>query len=334
MNSIGWTYALRGWLLVLVAAGCAPDAPHDNPLDPASPSFTGKGTVFGAVSLRSEPTQPIASAQVYLSPSGPIVLSAADGSFTFPPVSAGPAALIASKAGFRCDTVWVMVDPAVPTEVNFRLDALPAVTEGEIVTRKVDAYFPGPVYYAELSANVTDPDGMADLDSVWYTVGNIARAMAFNPESHLYEATVFDYELPTNNIHWLVGKEIRISCLDDAGASTSAGNLFVTRIIEECATAVSPAEGDTADASPLLEWEPARVTFFYTLTLQIVQQHSGTQTLIWSQGKVDANLWSLRCPAVLLPGSYFWTIAIVDEFGNTSQGKPNAFLVDVGGSGR
>lgn len=319
---------MRTWYLTLIVIGCAPDAPHDNPLDPSSPSYTGTGAIQGYVTLLSDPRQGVAAAEVRVTPDGPIVLSSSDGSFSMPPMTACTAELIAAKEGFRADTQQVQVRPGTVASVELRLDALPVVSQRRIVTQKIDAYFPGPVYLANISAEVSDPDGLADLDSVWCAVGNITSPMSFNPDSHLYEVTLFDYQLPTNNIHWLVGKEVRIFCMDDSGALNSEGDLFVTRIIEESATAVSPVDGDTVAASPLLEWRPAPVTFFYTLTLRIVQQHSGTQTLIWSQDKVDANAWSLRYPSTLAPGSYFWTIAVVDEFGNVSQGRPSSFLVE------
>ena len=314
--------------LVGMALSCAPDAPHDNPLDPASPGFSNTGSVSGEVVLLSDPRIGIQSAQVAVDTAGPVFLTDPLGRFTIESLPAGTVRLIASKAGYQPDSATLIIEAALSFPVQFQLDALPAILQGDIITQKIDEYFPGPTYRAEISADVTDPDGLSDLDSVWSVIDNLWFPMTYSPASRLYEATVFDFDLPTNNLQWLVGKELRIVARDLPGAIQAAGNIFISRIIEESAIALSPLPGDTTGPSPLLQWDPAPVTFFHTLTLGIVRQDAGTQTPIWSQPLVDASLQSYLYPGSLTPGSYFWTVAVVDEFGNLCRSKPSAFIVN------
>lgn len=325
MRSRVLTYAT---LLAGTVLSCAPDAPHDNPLDPLSTGFSNSGTVRGSVVLMSDPRIGIPSAQVMVAPSGPAYLSDASGGFVITDLPAGSATVIASKAGFLADTVTfaVLAGGSLPLEI--RLDAIPVITQERIVSKKLDEYFPGPTYMAQISADVGDPDGLADLDSVWSVIEDLWVPMTYSPATRLFEATVFDSDLPTNNLQWLVGKELRIVARDRPNGLAEAGNLFLTRIIEESASPLSPASGDTTGPSPMLRWSPAPVTFFHTLTLEIIRQDAGTQTPIWSQTLVDAGLQELQYPGSLTPGSYFWTVAVVDEFGNMCRSKPSSFLAN------
>jgi hypothetical protein len=315
-------------VLLGLALSCAPDAPHDNPVDPASPEFSNTGGINGRVTLLSDPRVGIPGVEVSVGAEGPVFLTGADGSFIIANHAAGPVTLIASKLGYLSDTAIVTIEPARALPVEIRLDALPVIAQGTIITEKIDEYFPGPTYRALISADVSDPDGLADLDSVWTVIENLWFPMAYSPTSRLYEATVFDYNLPTNNLQWLVGKELHVVARDFAGASADAGNIFVTRIIEDSAFPLSPASGDTAASSPLLVWNPAQATFFHTLTLAIVRQDAGTQTPIWSQEGIDASLQSFQYGDTLVSGSYFWTIAVVDGFGNLCRSKPSSFIVN------
>jgi hypothetical protein len=307
------TYAV---FLTWLGLSCAPDAPHDNPVDPSSPAFSNTGAVTGQVVLLSDPRIGIPSAQVAVDSSGPVYLADAAGRFTIGSLPAGPAVLVTSKEGYWADTVHVTVQTQARLPLEIRLDALPTVDGSLVVTQKIDEYFPGPSYRAEISADVNDPDGISDVDSVWSVVAGLHFAMSYSPVSRLYQVTVLDNNLPTNNLQWLVGKEIQIEARDFAGAVADAGGLYVSRIIEESAIPLAPAPGDTTG------------TFFHTLTLAIVRQDAGTQTPIWSQSGVDASLQSYEYGDSLVAGSYFWTIAVVDEFGNVCRSKPSSFIVN------
>lgn len=325
MPRLSLTYLV---VLLAAAASCAPEAPHDNPVDPASPGFSNTGTVTGQVVLLSDPRIGIPAAQVFVGPSGPVFFTDASGHFSIGGLPAGPTTLVTSKAGYQIDTVLVAIEPSMSVPLEISLNALPVLSDGSVITQKIDEYFPGPTYRALISADVSDPDGLSDIDSVWTVIETLWFPMTYSPATRLYEATVFDFNLPTNNLQWLVGKELRIVVRDLPGATAQAGNIVITRIIEESALPFSPAPGDTASFSPLLEWTPAPVTFIHTLTLGIVRQDAGTQTPIWSQGGVDAGLQAYQYPDSLVPGSYFWTIAVVDEFGNLCRSKPSSFIVN------
>lgn len=276
----------------------------------------------------SDPRVGIPSAEIMLAPSGPVYLSDASGGFVIMDLPTGSATVITSKAGFLTDTVTITVPAAATLPLEIQLDALPVIAQAEIITKKLDEYFPGPTYLAQISADIGDPDGLTDFDSAWSVIGDIWVPMTYSPISRLFEATVFDFDLPTNNLQWLVGRELRIVARDQSGALAEEAGLFLTRIIEESALPVSPALGDTTGPSPLLRWNPAPVTFFHTLTLEIVRQDAGTQTPIWSQALVDAGLQEFQYSGALTPGSYFWTVAVVDEFGNMCRSKPSSFLVN------
>jgi hypothetical protein len=58
-----------------------------------------------------------------------------------------------------------------------------------------------------------------------------------------------------------------------------------------------------------------------------VRVEAGTQSVIWKQDNIENYLLSYPYPSTLEKGDYFWTIAVVDEYGNYSQSKESSFVV-------
>ena len=321
-----------GILFLLVVAGCA-DVPRDNPLDPLAPNYVGDSPLSGQVILKSVGT-PISSARIVALKDGIAALSDSTGRFAFPRLSLGDQEVICTKDNFVPDTQHVALVAGSTRSLTFSMNGAPVAVAPKILTRKVDQYFPSPQYFVDVSVSVTDPNGVADLDSVWFEVNALFFPMGYNPSTRLFEVRVFKYDIPTNTIQWLVGRPLHIVSKDRSAAVNTSDPFMVTRVIEYGATPQSPAPGnnDTTGGTPVLKWAPPSVTFAYTYTLNISRIDAGTPTVVWEVAGVSSVNEEYSYPTdgsvtPLAPGNYTWAVTVVDEFGNYCRSKESAFVV-------
>lgn len=314
-------------ILGLIVAGCAPNAPHDNPVDPSSPGYKSTGVLSGKVLSLSLPYQGIAGALVLIQQNGQAEFTSSDGSFSFQSAPSGDITLIVTKSSYLADTININILPGRSYDEEIHIDALPQVSGAKIVTSKIDQWWPGPVYSALVSANVTDPDGIADIDSIYVQVDSLAFTMNYSVTNKDFEATIDGDQLPNQDLQWLIGKELNVSAIDKSGGRSESQGFFVTRIIEAEPNPTSPTGLDTMTASPTFNWNPPIVSFNYTYQLQIVSLAGGTQTVVWSESGLSPANFSFTYQGVLPSGTYFWTVAVVDGFGNSSRSKEASFVV-------
>jgi len=322
---------LMTFLLCLVI-GCS-DAPRDNPLDPLSPSYAGEATVSGSVILKDQGI-PISLALIRILEEGIEVTSDSTGHFSCRLHSLGQATLVCTKDNFTPDTQRVSLTAGGSQSVSFLLNGAPVVLAHTILTRKVDQYYPSPQYYVDVAAQVTDPNGITDLDSVSFVVSSLVYPMDYVPSVKQFQTRVFKYDIPTNTIEWLVGKALSIVSTDCSGARNTSEPFYVTRVIETGATPVYPSSlnSDTTNGTPLLRWVTPSVTFPFSYTLGISRLDAGTQTIVWAIADVNSLLNQYQYPAdgsvpPLDAGDYVWTVTVVDEFGNTCRSKESFFVV-------
>jgi hypothetical protein len=319
-------------LFLFLAIGCA-DAPRDNPLDPLSPGYVSQATLTGVVLLKNIGS-PISLARVLVLEDGLSVTSDSAGRFWFPRLPAGPLTVVCTKAGCSPDTQHVVLADRVTESLTFLLNGAPIVLQKKILTRKIDQYYPSPQYYIDVSADVTDPNGIIDLDSVSFTVSTYAFPMVYDPTLRQFLVRVFKYDFPTNTIEWLVGKPLGIVSRDLSGARDTCEAFYVTRIIETGATPVYPSSfnNDTTSGTPLLKWLTSTDTFTYSYTLTISRDDAGTSTVVWEVSNVNSLLTQYQYPtdgsvAPLEAGNYLWAVTVVDEFGNSCRSKESSFAV-------
>jgi hypothetical protein len=137
------------WFLagvMILLAGCIADVSHDNPLDPDSRAFSNSGTISGNVLSYYPPYSGVVGVLVTAQPSGAGVMTNSTGAFTLINVSGGSARIVASRVGYLTDSADVRVSVGVETKADLHLDALPVVGLCQVVTRKIDQWWPHAVY--------------------------------------------------------------------------------------------------------------------------------------------------------------------------------------------
>jgi len=170
-------------------------------------------------------------------------------------------------------------------QVGFSLNGTPYIVSQNIYSRKIDRYYPGPQYFVDITASVADPNGITDIDSVWFMVTNSSSGsltsdtlffpMTYAVSSRLFQITIYKYDLPTNTIQWLVNKPLQIRSRDFSCSTNYSNPFYVSRVIENMATSTYPtlntatSAKDTTGPTPLLKWSSPDVTFNYTFSLTI-----------------------------------------------------------------
>jgi len=317
----------------LILTDCA-DAPRENPLDPLSSHYQGNAAVAGKVYVLNQNT-PVPQARITLLESGISVATDSIGEYQFGKIEAGSITLVCSKENFVPDTQRTILETGSSRQISFGLNGSPYVISQKILTRKIDQYYPSPQYFVEINASVSDPNGITDVDSVWFVVADTLQyPMDYSPSAKLFQTIIFKYDFPTNTIQWLVGKPLTIQSKDRSKARSISSPFTITRIIENGATPTSPTplNNDTTGSTPVLMWTPPAVTFSYTYTLVIARVDAGTETVVWTYNGLNFFYEQLQFPGdssgqTLPPGNYVWTISVVDEFGNYCRSKEASFVV-------
>lgn len=320
-------------LSLIIAAGACSDAPRENPFDPLSPSFRNVAALSGLVIVRNLGTG-ISRATVACLGQGIIAETDVNGYFSFPQVGAGSVTLVCSREGFVPDSQRVHLEPGESLQTSFSLNGMPVVSDQRIVTHKYDQYYPSPQYFVDLMASVTDPNGIADIDSVWFRVDTLSFPMLYSISSRQFETSIHKYDLPTNSIQWLVGKALVILSKDREGAVGSSAPFHVTRIIEDAPTPTYPTSinNDTTGPQPILKWTSPNLTFSYSYTVEIARVDAGAETNLWTRTAVSSLLSQIQFTVdnngkSLAPGDYVWRVSVVDDFGNSSRSKGANFAV-------
>jgi len=172
----------------LFLSACS-DAPRDNPLDPHSPDYQGNAMVSGKVFVLNQNT-PVIQARVTCLQNGLSVTSDSNGIYQFSKLDAGSLTLVCSKENFVTDTQKTVLQAGTPQQIFFGLNGYPFVISQNILTRKIDQYYPSPQYFVDVSASVSDPNGVGTIDSVWFVVDSMQFAMEYSPTTKLYQTTI------------------------------------------------------------------------------------------------------------------------------------------------
>ena len=312
---------------ILLVSGCIPDASHDNPIDPDSRAFSNSGTVSGNVLSFYQPYTGISGVLVTVQPSGVAGWTNSTGAFSISGVPAGTVRIIASRLGYLTDSVDSKSVVGSESKADIHLDALPVVGVCQVVTRKIDQWWPHAVYSAVISGTVTDPDGLGDISGATLLVDTMKFAMTYVPNQQLYQVNVDAATLPQGSLEWLVGKSFTVTARDRIGATTVGRPFFVTRIIHDAPIPIFPTALDTATASPELFWAQSTLQFPYSYKLELFRLDQGVPSLLWSVSNLSSSISSFQYLNRLSTGLFFWTISVVDDFGNLSRSKEASFYV-------
>ena len=315
--------------LGLTALACIPDAPRDNPLDPAIHRETSQATLHGQVLQKKPPHFPVSGCLVLLEPEQRYTTSDQNGLFTLAWQKADSHFLTLSKEGFDAKRLLVDPDSLAGDLLGITLNGKPRVNGIKLYSEYIDQWWPDPVATLNAELRADDPDGLNDLTAIYLTVGDDSMQYAFSPtaapDSFVLQVDAFD--LPGQNLSELVGVDFWVHLQDSSQSHTHEGPYHLVRVMTISPTALSPAGLEETSAQPVLQWQAYNAAFRFTFEVSVFHITAGIPVRIFLQQSLPADQTQFQYPDSLSSGSYFWTIGVRDQYDDLVRSKEASFIV-------
>ncbi len=309
------------FILVAIIA-CCPE--RDNPLDPRSPQYTGEATVKGTVgNFVGSPIQNASVTAHRLSSQHSVAcVTDEDGKFILY-VDEGDYDVIAAKDGYTESCERISIDAGEEDVISFSINGIPFVSQQLAISGRMATWM-GSVVEITVTAQVDDPDGPQDIDSVDVTVDGMEKELDFNPESQMYEYRICESECPYGNPELLVGMPFVITAVDGKQAEGISDKFYLVRIFPGFPLPISPADGDTVEAEGFqLVWHRLKTNFPMSYLVQIFV--GWPPQVVWQKNTQDTVS---SVDIAFSEGEYHYWIKAQDEYGNTSRSMAKRFYVD------
>lgn len=314
---------------ILFVWGCFDGAPHSNPLDPRSDSFKNAGSINGFVTGFYPPFEGLGSVEVRLSPGGLLTNTDAAGQFDFFDVEPGRYIVSAERPGFVSvsDTIDVLLNEQTP--ISLRLNGLPTITSADFQTFHLSRWWPPPQdqFWLDINISATDPDGAGDVDAVFVEIPIFNLVDTLQVDRGRYITRLREEEIGLS-VEAISGHDIQIVVRDQVGAESVFRGQRISRIISETPTANTPSGLSTVNSNPpVFSWSVEGINYPFNYQIDIFLVNENIPTLVQTIPSISSDSLSFTGPASLPTGQYFWTISIIDEFGNQSRSKEAGFIV-------
>jgi len=316
--------------VALLAASCTPDAPRSNPLDPYHRLAVESGEkLSGRVVRKTAPNPPLPGCDVFILPENKFTATDETGRFSFSGLQPVEHVIIAHKSGFDSARVITPAGFDASGDLLLTLNARPLFKTVAIRSEYVDQWWPDPVLSVVVEATVADPDGPADILSLRLDIAGMDSGFSFaattRPDS--FALYLQQESIPGSDLYEIVGAPVQITVMDrDSSRTVNTGEKLI-RIISPAPVALSPTGLAQADPAPLMEWQPFAASYRFSYLVSVYFIRAGVPTLMFNSEPLPARNLSYRYPDSLATGTYFWTVSVVDEFGNVGRSKEASFTV-------
>jgi hypothetical protein len=307
------------------------DAERHNPLDPKSPFYLDNGDISIQIMSYYSPALPIAGVSVQLDPGSHIGSSDAAGLALFNDVESGTYKVTAVKEGFAAVADSIIVRPGEFVEKQLQMDGLPVVQQFSISSSRIRRWFPqSDLLFLEVNASVSDPDGLNDISVVTFEIPELAFSdtMLITATPGQFVKIIPENLLPNRNLQTVIGRNSHIKASDRVGFSSMSQPTVLARVIETVPQTTSPQGLEIVDSGTAeLIWKPVQLPFQFSFRAEVMRIDFGISTPVWKQENVPFNQISVTIDTELPDGSYTWTVAVVDEFDNSSRSKEASFQI-------
>ncbi|GAB4372691.1 MAG: hypothetical protein Kow0042_16140 [Calditrichia bacterium] len=312
----------------ILVIGCFSDAPRDNPLDNQtnthSYSFGGRVQTY----YPHQPNSVLSGAQITLNPENRVAFSDSQGNYGFQGLTPGTYQIICQKSGFLSDTAEVEVPRQ--NSHDFSLDGLPYFEVIKIASFHISRWFPpDDLYFLTFEVTGNDTDGVEELKTATFQISFPELRDTLQEESAAGKFTyqLFPDEYGLSSLHQLIGREIYFVLEDEFGARVRSSAQYLSRIIEDVPVIIAPVQRVAVNPPFQFQWEPVFLPFDFNLKIEIYRFVSGISIKVAEIPGIAGTETAHTYSNFLSPGEYYWTLYIVDEFGNHSRSKEGAFVV-------
>lgn len=309
------------WILAFLFLSCKPN--RDNPYDPQSPDYIGEGRVKGRIT--NMVGVPLEGVKIFTIPVKFSAITDSAGEFALNP-DPGTWELVAHLPCYMPETTQVNITVGDTTIVNFLLNGIPVVKSARVISCQEDMGFPSyNVYWANVSCEVQDPDGIQDIDSVWVVVeldtGNFTQGLSFN--AGIYDTGICKSPYPNEELENLIGRPFIIHALDKKGTIGNSPDFYISRIIYKVPWTISPVYGDTLPQATPIDFVWSEVKVIYPIVYRLILQNSSYETILTYDNLVDTTATVDSLPQA----TYHWKVEIRDEYGDFSRSRQTSFVI-------
>lgn len=326
----------------IVIAGCFDHAERTHPFDPRSDDFENEGALTGVVSSLYAPFAPLAGVEVRVQALDSLNTATSeflsttftdmDGSFLLR-LPAARYQLTFKKEKYAIQTDTLLIQTGGIEEVSIALNGLPYTNDLQLSTTHISQWWPPPFefFILDVTAEVDDLDGVTDVSRVWFEIPELGFVDTLLEATRpgLYSKMLDEPELPAGGIQSLEGKAFTLHIRDQAGLETVFGPQYLVRVIEPTPNPLLPSGlASLTNPTPRLTWEASELPYDFTYRVDVVRVQTNIQTTEQIIEAIPADSLSIVVPESLAVGEYFWTVSVVDEFGNRSRSREAGFRIE------
>ncbi len=313
---------------ILLVAACTKDAPRDNPFDPNSDVYQYAKTLHGTIHRKIPPYVPIAGVDVKTMNPSYSTETDAKGYFEITQLPEDSITISISKDGYGKQQIRTLPsdDP-----LDIYLNAQPVLDTIKLTTNHQSHWWPvEDEYTVTIEALVSDPDGLSDIDSVWFWFSDppiqLRAGQPFTADGYI-KTEFYDWQLETP-ITDLIGKPLTGLAIDIDSLQSTPVTAYISRFIEATPIPISPVDNSQVGPLPTLRWDYFDASFTFYYSIEIFRITSGnTFTEVFSKDEIPQNTTEFTVTDSLETGSYYWTLGVVDALGNSTHSKEATFTV-------
>jgi len=213
-------------------------------------------------------------------------------------------------------------NPLDPDSPRYREPIAPPALEARVHSLHISRTFPtGEIYQVEMQLVGTDAPEQ-DSVRVIYDERDTLH-LEYLADSSFWVANVTATTLGDPDLGAVVGKPFAFLAWS-SGTRFEVGPAYLFRVIEDVPLTVSPSADSVTGPHPTLTWQPFSAAFPFGYRAQVFP--SQTNSPIWST-PIPSGVFSIQVTDSLADGDYYWTITVIDEFGDYSRSREAYFAV-------
>jgi len=316
---------LLGLLAVLVA-GCNWHAPRNNEFDPQR-----GGNIEGRVLTRS--ARAVAGAEVLVRDAGRLCYADSAGGFRLFGLPEESLRVVITADSFVPDSVTVALRRGVIDSIMVSLNGRPLVLACGLKTHVYGRNWPpDPLSFCEMTASVSDRDGDSDVDSVWVEVRDavLRKRLEYDPDRRVFSSTLYAGSLPGQSLEPLVGCDFVFQVADREGATAAAPPTQIVRVMCCLPEPVFPSSGtDSLSGDTTFVWHRYKYDYPASYHGEVVRIEAGGPAgvaLSFDRPAPDDTTGRVAISS-LLSGEYYWTVEVIDGYGNSCRSAEQRFYV-------
>ena len=126
----------------------------------------------------------------------------------------------------------------------------------------------------------------------------------------------------------LLGHALSLRAIDRSGFENTSSATTIIRVIDETPLALSPDDLSLLDNDqPIFEWAPVVLPYPYTFRIDVVRVDQNVQSTVQVIEDIPSTETMHVASEAIPTGRYFWTVSVVDEFGNRSRSREAGFRI-------